>query len=739
MGEKGVTEKIISAMHRRTALDLFSGIESSLESKAQIRPARNIVSPFSYQFFGTEGGTPSYARLVDSYRSWVYTAIDKIAKTIAMRPIQMFTLRGDGGRKILDPMSIYMRAKELKTEAERTLFLKDMGVEKREVTSHPFLDLVRRPNDIMSKMVLWYETVVRMEIGGLCAWYLPRNGLGLPGEVWALPLTKTAIIKPNVTRDMKTESWSYRDGSINETFAREDIVAMKYPNPASPWLGFSPLMAQLHPYDIDTYLMQQQRALLKNMGVPGIHLHTDQSLVDEQLNEIKRQIREQFGSAAASGDPWITHSGLKADKAGWSNREMRTSEISKDMRERIVTSYDLSEAKPGLEVPSNRANMEVLDETFVKECIGPKCTLIEEQINTFLLPRYDRGLFVEFNLPDAGDKEFDLKEAEFEVANLISTVNDYLKRKGRQTVPWGDAPWIPFNLIQYGTEEPGLPPPPKGVDVEEKASARRMARQWRSFVLRIAPWEKMVSGQMKGYFRSLETDVLSRLNKLGPQVEAQYNGWSRKAVQEHIAKKGVGDNINIDKKAEAKRLKLLLDPPVTTMVDGEGKRFLREVGAALVFNVSDPKVQKWIGTRMEQFSEAVAGTTFDDIKVILRRGFSEGEPLSAIADTLREKFDSYDKYRAPLIARTEVVAANNMADVLAIRQAGIEDKLLKTWITAGDEAVRPTHAEAGERYAYGIPIDEMFQVGGDEMDVPGNGSDPGENISCRCAMGWEKA
>src|SRR4030067_2394479 len=171
-----------------------------------------------------------------------------------MRPIQRFTLRGDGGRKILDPMSIYMRAKELKTEAERILFLKDMGIEKREVTSHPFLGLVRRPNDIMSKMVLWYETVVRMEIGGLCSWYLPRNGLGLPGEGWPLPLTKTATINPHVTRDMKTEAWSYRDGSINETFARDDTAAMKYPNPASPWLGVSPLMAQLHPCDNDTHL-----------------------------------------------------------------------------------------------------------------------------------------------------------------------------------------------------------------------------------------------------------------------------------------------------------------------------------------------------------------------------------------------------------------------------------------------------------------------------------------------------
>jgi hypothetical protein len=38
--------------------------------------------------------------------------------------------------------------------------------------------------------------------------------------------------------------------------------------------------------------------------------------------------------------------------------------------------------------------------------------------------------------------------------------------------------------------------------------------------------------------------------------------------------------------------------------------------------------------------------------------------------------------------------------------------------------------EAGAQYADGIPIDEMFQVGDDEMDAPGNGSDPAEVINC---------
>jgi hypothetical protein len=247
---------------------------------------------------------------------------------------------------------------------------------------------------------------------------------------------------------------------------------------------------------------------------------------------------------------------------------------------------------------------------------------------------------------------------------------------------------------------------------------------------------------MKGYFQNVGSEVIARLHKLGPRVEAQYAGWSRKAVQEHIAKKGVGDDINIDKKAEAARLKLLVKPPVTALVEEGGKRILREIGVDFAFNVNDPKVAKWLGSRMDMFSSEVAGTTFDDIRAVLRQGFSDGKPLSVIADTLRETFDSYEKYRAPLIARTETIAASNKADLLAIRQAGIEEKVVKGWLTAGDEHVRDSHREAGIKYGKEpIGIDEMFVLEDpdDEMDAPGNGSEAAQNINCRCSTFYDKA
>ena len=401
-------------------MDLFAGVEAGLREKAAARDAE-ISQLLSAVITGAVTGIApekTYAQLVDAYKSWIYTAIDKIGKTLATRPMRLFTLRRKDGTKILDPMAIYLQIKSLGTAAEQAYALKEMGVEKREVLEHPFLDLIHRPNDIMSRMVLWYETVMRMELGGLCAWYLPANGLGLPGEIWPLPLTRTAEIRAKVQADMRIEAWIYQDGQVNKNFPPQNILALKYPHPASPWQGFSPLMAQTYPYDIDLFLMQQQRALLKNMGIPGIHMHTDQPLLKERLTEIVEQIREQWGSATQSGRPLITHSGLKADKAAWSNKDMNVTGLAKYAREKLITSYDLSEAKLGLEVPSNRANMEVLDETFEKECIGPKATLVAAGIAAERLQVLSFGVTKQLNKNKSAAERKANRRVEFKIVKF---------------------------------------------------------------------------------------------------------------------------------------------------------------------------------------------------------------------------------------------------------------------------------------------------------------------------------
>jgi hypothetical protein len=272
----------------------------------------------------------------------------------------------------------------------------------------------------------------------------------------------------------------------------------------------------------------------------------------------------------------------------------------------------------------------------------------------------------------------------------------------------------------------------------QKDARRRSA--WALFAQEAEVWEYRIVNVVRLHFRSLREEVMRKLREHGPSLEGRLAGWSRRKVSEHFARKAPGDRINIDRQAAAKNLRDLVGPIVTAMVQDKGGEAMIRFGSMLQFNVNDPRARRFIGDRMDRFSREVAGTTFDRINAVVRGGFEEGKPLVVIADELRDTFEGFESYRAPLIARTETIAALNKADLLAIGQAGISDRLRKSWLTAGDEAVRDTHREAGERYADDpIPLDENFEVGDDSMEAPGLGDLPEENINCRCTVEYVPA
>ncbi len=243
---------------------------------------------------------------------------------------------------------------------------------------------------------------------------------------------------------------------------------------------------------------------------------------------------------------------------------------------------------------------------------------------------------------------------------------------------------------------------------------------------------------MRTYFRGYRERVLDLVGSRGKMLEGAISGWSRRRVEQHLAKGEATKGLVPSANAEAAQVRGIFRTQFNQIWSDAGARSLSSVGASFAFNVNDPGVQAALGDRLDQFSRQISGTSFDAVDRILRAGFAEGEPLPVIADTLRKTFDSWDKYRAPLIARTEVVSAANEASVAAVRRADFRDDVKKVWLTAQDEAVRRTHAEAGAKYAKGIPVTQKFVVGGDPMDAPGGGKKASENVNCRCTVVFDR-
>ena len=123
----------------------------------------------------------------------------------------------------------------------------------------------------------------------------------------------------------------------------------------------------------------------------------------------------------------------------------------------------------------------------------------------------------------------------------------------------------------------------------------------------------------------------------------------------------------------------------------------------------------------------------------VRRAIAAREPLSqAQIDRMVKRYrERYIKYRAEVIGRTEALRVVHAGNDEAYRQAidrGAIDRaeIQRTWVTARDERVRPTHhAAAGQVRG----IDEPFVVGGAQLRYPGDSRAPArETVNCRCSL-----
>lgn len=131
---------------------------------------------------------------------------------------------------------------------------------------------------------------------------------------------------------------------------------------------------------------------------------------------------------------------------------------------------------------------------------------------------------------------------------------------------------------------------------------------------------------------------------------------------------------------------------------------------------------------------AAARITRESRRLLVREAAAVDRTLQATIEAL------YDPGR--VLTRAQRLAQQEVLDATAILQheaaIATERVLLKSWLSRGDDRVRPTHAEAHAAYAPEsipgpIPITDYFSVGGASLLHPRDpNGPPGEIANCRC-------
>ena len=323
-------------------------------------------------------------------------------------------------------------------------------------------------------------------------------------------------------------------------------------------------------------------------------------------------------------------------------------------------------------------------------------------------------------------------------------------------IPWGNehfvspalmpARWIieagPDGLTEPSLPEGGDEPEdkddksisvPSDTDILEKADDAAKLRIWKNWVISWAGIEREYKEAMRKFFVRQQRQLLGELKK----ALGQNKTINKDQTDEVIAR------VVLDLKKENGKIKIINQ----TFFEKSSELGIRQVASEV--GLSTETIKDFVETtkrntairqalaKQAQNIKGINKTTQNTIARTLRQGLEKGESINGLTERIKNTLGTNRK-RALSIARTQTAGAIGSGRHAGMKHAGVK---LKIWLTSGDSNVRPSHKDAGKRYAKGIALDKPFVIDGDFLMHPGDpNASPGSIINCRCVelMGKSK-
>lgn len=425
-------------------------------------------------FLGGSGLT-SRSRQLAAYQGWVFAAVNAIAQRVAGVPLRLYLQDGSGP----------------------------------ELAQHPALDLLARPNPLMTRRQLRFTLLTHLELTGMAFLLMADNALGRPAELWPLlPSDLLEITTGPDTRQPITGFVFSGPGGQAVTHAPSEIIYLRHMNPMSLVYGASPIEAAAHAFDIDLAVRIYQRNFFRNSARPEVVLQTDQRLTEDEAKRLLTRWRQKHQGLAHVFEPTLLDNGLKVQPLTYSAKDFEFMSLAGWTQDNILAAFQVPAAKLGLVKDVNRANAAALDVTFNSECIRPRLDLIEDALNAFLLPRYGTDLVLRHDNPVPSDRAQGHKEDMDRLDKGVLTINEVRTGMGLTPVTWGDTPFSPQSVAQDQA-------PASGVGVDRAGQADPESGLDQGLLLQAAALIR------KGY----------------PRLAARFNGWSSPKVAYELGRK----------------------------------------------------------------------------------------------------------------------------------------------------------------------------------------------------------
>jgi HK97 family phage portal protein len=631
------------------------------------------------------------------------------------------------------------------------------------------LTLLRKVNDFWTMNRLLHMTELCMFIWGKSFWAVERgaDGRGKPQEIWWMKPDRVKVLVDPI-KYIRGFEYTPINGGPPIFFEPWEVIWFRYPNPLNEFDALSPIMAARLAADVGTSAWKSNKHMFDNgYQIGGIVMPKGGVvLTKEQAENLEEDIDRR-------------HRGV--DKAHrWGvlrfEVEVKGSDVTpKDAQWLEALNLTLEEVARAGKIPLDMIggqrtyeNVKASDRAFWMRAMIPEGDFIGSELTEQFIPMFGPNgpdkIGADYSkVPALQDDAKDLWEREKGQLGMSAiVVNEWRKIHGMDEVEWGNEPLTAEYLLSKGitatpagggggTQSATMPGDGNG---EQGRSAKTSAiaptkrtieygsveheRLWKRFTRRTDRWEKIWSKMTVKLFERQRESILSKLKEEGrstlKEIRSKDDRIERSRVlspQQRDLEDLVDEPFNM---AEwIKRFRTEGRTVLHDIVEEAGGDAMDDLSIGIAFDLTDPRVLKFLERRAQRFAKEVNQTTWDRLKEVLGKAIEEGKGIPEMEDLVNEVMGERIRSTPETIARTEVIGANNGGTLMAWEESGVVES--KTWLAALDDRTRETHIEAHQRYqADPIPIDEDFQVGAATGPAPGQMGDPDEDINCRCTM-----
>ena len=680
------------------------------------------------KYFGTGVEKEPYSK-----SELVYICISTTSRAIGQVPIKIMQFSENRNPKSKYEYDLKGMKYFKRQENSLPLRLKESDELEPAALDNPYQELLDKPN-IYTNGQLFKEMLVGFILLDGNTWiypypYMQNQGIP-PVALWVLK--KSQMTPKKVEKTGQLDYWSYNPnggtGSSGMPIKYNEVMHVKLWNPYDMIMGLAPLEAGKVAMRTDFKASNYNEKFFDEGAVPEGVLSTTQRLGGTQFDRAKLQFEERHkGSRKVA----LLEQGLTWNATGLSQKDMQFIDLRKYDRDTLMQIFGMKKAIISVTEDLNYATSREQRKEWWQDTNIPIMKLIASALNFGLLwetpyiARWDisgvEALHEDYNAKVTTGKTL------WEMGFTANEINDRLEF-GFKPKDWRNAAYAPLNLVPVNSspdeviEEPVVTPDNEEQIYLPKNNQRILLtdgikdRRKRDLNLRnIKIWEKNTKQVIP-----LEKEFRSKTNKAFFEMRKKSLALLFKGVKS-------ADDLN-DANFDSIKNKLSKDTKETykKSVNSGAVNLISEIDSDIDWDMDYPEVIRFLKHKEVLIKDCI-DTVKKRIENQLSLGVKEGETIEELAQRVKDVFNSVSSAGSIRIARTEVIGAMNFGRDEAMKESEFPNK---QWFTSLDERTRESHADA---HGQTVGMDESFEVGGEELEYPGDQSGSPENvINCRC-------